>query len=141
MTEGDSKISGFVHPDESDVEIVVEEDGRVAYAYLVVDGTLEADVWLWNVAQSPGAEEWCDPACDPPYANSLRFVDEASMHSRPPLTLSVAWCRRLPRHAVVKLGDAKIAALWPGGRPGWSRFAKHDGPLALAAMPEWAGNL
>jgi hypothetical protein len=60
----DSVISeGFllrIDDAESDRAIVLEDDGRVAYAYLIIEGQMVGDVWLYNVSPAPDVVDWKD---------------------------------------------------------------------------------
>ncbi len=40
--------------------LIVEDDGRVAYAYLLDGKQMIADVWLYNVAPTPDHQDWKD---------------------------------------------------------------------------------
>jgi hypothetical protein len=45
---------GFVRQfQRGDWEVIVEDDDRVAYAYLVREGRILADVWLYNRMPAP----------------------------------------------------------------------------------------
>src|SRR5690242_16435335 len=44
----------------SGLTVILEDDGRVAYAYLKSNGAIVADVWLYNVAEPPERNNWRD---------------------------------------------------------------------------------
>src|ERR687898_201513 len=54
---------------------VFEDDGKVAYAYLLDDGRIVADVWLYNRAAAPEAPEWRDRS-KAPFLNPRGFTSE-----------------------------------------------------------------
>ena len=41
--------------------VVIEDDGRVAYAYLLHDDEIVGDVWLYNHGPAPAEPEWRSP--------------------------------------------------------------------------------
>jgi hypothetical protein len=117
---------------ESGWVVVLEDDGRVAYAYLrnASEQTV-ADVWLYNRQGTPELPEWGDRALLP-FRNPLGYAQEWS----PPTSLAeadarVVWAKtekEEPRAAVHLWGE-QFAILEPAARPGWSRLALEPGPL------------
>ncbi|GLH82246.1 hypothetical protein SSBR45G_71550 [Bradyrhizobium sp. SSBR45G] len=82
----------FASPD-GDATIVVEDDGRVAYAYwLNAKGAICGDVWLYNRCPAPQQPEWTDRNAAP-YANPAAFVDQTVAFAPPAAvsSLTVAW--------------------------------------------------
>jgi hypothetical protein len=53
--------------------IIIEDDNRVAYAYLLEGENIVGDVWLYNQEQSPVKENWDNPD-DLPFLNSLDYI-------------------------------------------------------------------
>ncbi|WP_374951629.1 hypothetical protein [Mucilaginibacter sp.] len=47
--------------------VKIEDDGRVAYAYLMQGNDEVADVWLYNLAAAPVASFWNE--ADKPFVN------------------------------------------------------------------------
>ena len=131
MSEG--FLQKFASPD-GEATVVIEDDGRVAYAYwLDAKGVISGDVWLYNRCPAPQQPEWgdCDAA---PYANPEAFVDRTVEFS-PPVSssrISIHWHQQgSERIACVLVSDVLFAKLKHGSKPGWSRLAAEDGPLAL----------
>ena len=63
---GDSRSSDTViiqaESPDGKLSVVLEDDGDVAYAYLLEEGIVVGDVWLYNVSQSPNTIDWSDPS-------------------------------------------------------------------------------
>jgi hypothetical protein len=114
--------------------VMIEDDGRVAYAYLL-DATeaICGDVWLYNRCPAPLEPEWGDRN-RAPYANPTVYVDQ-TLTFFPPDTAAdivVEWSQ-LGRDltASIFVMQALLAKIAPHSKPGWSRLAVKDGPLAL----------
>ena len=117
------------------LSVVFEDDGRVAYGYLVdIDSPdkIIGDVWLYNRAPTPPAPEWHDRSAAP-VLNPARYV-RPQVHPNPardPSDVSFRWLTD-PDHGVVVeiLVRGQLAGrIWPGAKPGWAAAAL-DGPLA-----------
>ncbi len=109
--------------------VVIEDDGRVAYAYLFdADGDICADVWLYNRCAAPELPEWTGPD-GAPFANPASFVAGEARFTLPRShdDIGVAWLGEI---AQVLVHDQVIATLWDGSKPGRALQAKVDGPLA-----------
>jgi hypothetical protein len=110
---------------------VFEDDGRVAYAYLLDGDDIVADVWLYNRAATPE-----QPERDPsrmPFLNPRGF---ASGEQFPPVAdeseVAFSWSRGAAGQTALRVfirGDYH-AMLVPGSKPGWCKLAARDGPLA-----------
>jgi hypothetical protein len=107
--------------------VVLEDDGRVAYAYLLQDEVLVSDVWLYNAEPTPERVDWKDRSAMP-FLNPRAFcVDELTPRLRED---AVIYCRWLPNAVEVVIDDMLFARLEPGAKPGWSKLAARSGPLA-----------
>jgi hypothetical protein len=107
--------------------VVLEDDGRVAYAYLLRDESLVSDVWLYNVEATPEHVDWKDRSAMP-FLNPRGFcADELTPRLRED---AVIYCRWLPHAVEVLIDEVLIARLEPGAKPGWSKLAARSGPLA-----------
>jgi hypothetical protein len=61
-------LMGFVRQfQRGDWEVIVEDDDRVAYAYLVREGRIIADVWLYNRLLAPWRPPWNEPGGEMPW--------------------------------------------------------------------------
>jgi len=119
--------------------IVVEDDGRVAYAFLYEEDEIVGDVWLYNKCDTPEEPEWNQPD-KMPFANAKSFVRcegkiEPIKNSN---EISVQWDFEDTgslRKVRLFLRNNLYAILFPGAKPGFSRLALKDGPLAKV-IPE-----
>ena len=118
--------------DRANAEVVFEDDGKTAYAYLIVNEAIVGDVWLYNVCKAPAIPEWTDrESC--PFANPLDFVLEDDFR---PLTdsdeIAVDWDLESTsvQQVTITLRGKKHALLRPGSKPGWCRLAAKASPVA-----------
>jgi hypothetical protein len=122
----------FVSPDGRQA-VIVEDDGRVGYAYLLdANGKICSDVWLYNRCPTPEQPEW-HARDNAPFANSAPFVDRDVIFLLPDSAtdMTVAWeGEGDARTAAIFLGHKLFAKLMNGSKPGWARLAAKDGPLA-----------
>ena len=129
-TAGASKTSKtdylrvFSSPDAR-LRLIVEGDGRVAYAYLQRDGRIVADVWLCNYGPTPASVDGRNRDAMP-FLNPERYVTESPTVPEPD-GLSCRWEGSV---AVLTFQGEPMACLAPGDHPGRSRNAVADGPLA-----------
>jgi hypothetical protein len=108
--------------------LVVDDDGRVAYAYLLVGEDIVADVWLYNVVVTPQRPDWrCDSAL--PFLNPARHcrADESLPRIASAANLSCTWS---PDGVELFIDGVLAARLSTGYTPGESRLARDRGPLA-----------
>jgi hypothetical protein len=125
-TRNDDTILRFNAPG-SNLAVVLEDDGKVAYAYLLEDEAVVSDVWLYNVAEAPALVDWNDPD-GPPFLNPREFCRDEQI---PRLGQSSAVrCTWLDRSVEIVIDGVLVARLQPGTKPGWSRLAARPGPLA-----------
>ncbi|HEU4408221.1 MAG TPA: hypothetical protein VFS43_23365 [Polyangiaceae bacterium] len=107
--------------------VVLEDDGRVAYAYLLQEESVVGDVWLYNVAEAPTAVDWKDRSAMP-FLNPKKFCAQANV---PRLSeTSKVECRWRESGVDVSVNGLLIARIDRGSKPGWSRGAGLAGPLA-----------
>lgn len=114
--------------------VVIEDDGRVCYAYLMEHNNIIGDVWLYNSAQTPPIINWSDKN-ELPFLNPAEFVDVGKMPAPPagPSTVEIEW--QMSGNAGVNevtiyIQGRMIAKIKPGSKPGWSTVVRKDGPLA-----------
>ena len=111
---------------------VFEDDGKVAYAYLLDKGRIVADVWVYNRAATPESPEWRDrskaPFLNPRDFTIAEFFPPAADESE----VEFSWSRDAqgqPTLHVLIRGEIH-AILVGGSRPGWCKLAAKNGPLA-----------
>lgn len=138
MNAGSKDMMGFTakfpSPDGKHA-VVVEDDGRVGYAYLLDSkGTICGDVWLYNRSPAPEEPEWSHRQ-EAPLANPAFYVDACQQPSLPNSVddISLEWrCDKGLDEAKIFIHRELAAKLVDGAKPGWSALAKRDGPLARA---------
>jgi hypothetical protein len=111
---------------------VFEDDGKVAYAYLLENGRIVADVWLYNRVATPEEPEWRDRS-KAPFLNPRGFSSgEPFRPAASEAEVRFSWSRDAAGQNTLSVfirGDFH-AMLTPGSKPGWSRLARRNGPLA-----------
>ncbi len=112
--------------------VTVEADARVAYAYLLENGKIIGDVWLYNVAPTPSSTNWKDRD-QMPFLNPAPFAGAQDAYD----IRNGLECRWTGRKVEILCGGELVAVLVPGAKPGWSKQAQEDGPLAktLSSAP------
>jgi hypothetical protein len=117
--------------------VVVEDDGRVCYAYLLDgNGNICGDVWLYNRCPTPEEPEWHGRE-NAPFANPAPFVDRDAVFFVPASAadMTVEWdVESDVTTARIYLDRELFAKLMDGAKPGWARLAAKDGPLARALL-------
>lgn len=114
--------------------VLIEDDGRVAYAYLLEFGDVIGDVWLYNQEEAPADSNW---AMQPsPYLNPIEFLTNDARISpiKNEKELRCEWTLSANDSSVevgIYIRDKFIASVSSGSKPGWSVLVAKDGPLAL----------
>ena len=107
--------------------VVLEDDGRTAYAYLLQEERVTADVWLYDVGVDPETVDFRNPS-GVPFQNPKQYCAADRL---PRLTdASRVSCRWLPAVVEIDVDGVVWARLEPGSRPGWSRGVAVANPLA-----------
>jgi hypothetical protein len=129
---GDSQKSSevllrFDHS-ETGIAVVLEDDDRVAYAYLLEGDRVVGDVWLYNVLEPPETTNWEDTSAMP----FLNPRDLCQPEKPQRLTSnSRIQCVWFDTGVEVSVDGVLWARLERGSKPGWSRLAARPGPLAI----------
>lgn len=116
---------------ESDLKVVVEESSKVCYAYLCRKHQIVGDVWLYNKhgVSLMGIFESMRSGLPPANRSGL------GQQEVPPLTkedrLEARHIDVAKREVGLWVNDELWAILWEGSKPGRSRHALRDGPVAL----------
>lgn len=113
--------------------VMFEDDGKTAYAYLILNGKITADVWLYNRHIAPTQAEWDDPS-KLPFMNPREYAFDLSIE---PISntnqVQFVWNHDRQNCLInteVFLRGELYGQLTPTSCPGWSKLAKKDGPLA-----------
>jgi len=129
------EMSTFYHKIEkpgSNYSVVVEDDGKVAYAYLLYGQAIVGDVWLYNQQETPEQPEWRDKSRTP-FLNPKSYVKPVNFA---PLIdakdVQAIWHEAEDGIKAVELHlrGQHFALISPGNKPGFSFLAVKDGPLA-----------
>jgi hypothetical protein len=113
--------------------VIIEDDEKVAYAYLMDEGAIVSDVWLYNNGETPVTPPWKDGG-KMPFANPAMYLTPSDQVL--PLTdeddVIVKWDIHQGRleNVVINIRQQLVAKMEHGSRPGWSRKVIADGPLA-----------
>lgn len=124
---------------DSDLELVFDDDGRVAYAYLCRGQDMIADVWLYNHGPAPRQPEWKTGPEAMPFRNSEAFVGGAVFE---PITqreeIEVKWLPdgRGAVYAELFLRGKLHARLRTSDKPGECVLALKNGPVARVLKSE-----
>lgn len=111
----------------------VIDDGRVAYAYLVVFDDIVSDVWLYNRNEAPAITNWSTDII--PYLNPVEYLVKEALIG--PITdaaeVRCEWTESSDGIIEVEIliRGKFIAGMAAGSTPGWSALVVKDGPLAL----------
>jgi hypothetical protein len=120
---------------DSDYSAFFEDDGKVAYAYICKGGQIVGDVWLYNHGEASVEPEWEDPS-RMPFANPKEFTNPDLFEPVKDVSeIGFEWIEGNPPALLIFIRGDLFARLIPGSKPGWSRLAIKDGPLALV-LPE-----
>ena len=114
---------------------VFEDDGTVAYAYLLRSGKIIGDVWLYNRGSSPGIRPWLDRARKPPFPNPAEFVVPGRFMPVANLDdVAFVWSYREDGEVAaiqIWIRSSFHAEIMVDSKPGKCCLAEKDGPLAL----------
>ncbi|GAB3911719.1 hypothetical protein [Mucilaginibacter boryungensis] len=119
---------------DENYSVLIEDDGRVAYAYLLEYGDVIGDVWLYNQEAAPMDSNWANQSS--PYLNPAEYLDKGAAISpiRNEKEVRCEWTESLNDGSIevgIWLRDKFIAQVNAGSKPGWSVLVVKDGPLAL----------
>lgn len=122
----DSVFLAFDAPD-GDRSVVLEDDGEVAYAYLLVDGRIVSDVWLYNSVVPDPNEVWV--AENLPFQNrASHSADECVPRLRTESEVVLGWSAS---EVAIEIDGVLVARMRADIKPGWSLGAASPSVLAL----------
>jgi hypothetical protein len=113
---------------------VIEDDGKVCYAYLMEHQNIIGDIWLYNSAPTPSVADWSNRD-EMPFPNSAQFTDLERMPQpiNDPAEVKIHWTMNINgfiEDASIFIQGRLVAKMKPGFKPGWSTVVLKDGPLA-----------
>jgi hypothetical protein len=113
--------------------VVIEDDGRVAYAYLYEEHDIIGDVWLYNQQEPPETSFWLPE--DMPFLNPQEYLskDAAIKPIANEGEIRCEWTESKDDGTIevgIYIRDKFIASVAVGSKPGWSVLVAKDGPLA-----------
>jgi hypothetical protein len=111
--------------------VIIEDDGRVAYAYMYWGEDIVGDVWLYNQAETPTQANWDEiPSLNPAeYVNNNASISPITNDNE----VRCEWTES-PDGIIeieILIRGQFIAGIAAGSKPGWSALVVKDGPLAL----------
>ena len=108
----------------------IEDDGQVAYAYLLRREKIISFVWLYN--RLPPSDDFEVRLPSRPVLNPLPFLKEGSLVMHPdPSDFSAIWLKRKKEvQAAIYISGKLHAILSDDSSPGWSVLVQLDGPVA-----------
>jgi hypothetical protein len=117
-----------------------DDDGTTAYGYLLRNGEVIADVWLYNNLEAPS--EIKQLSKDGPPLNAERFVANEKyerIESEDDVKFEF-YSNQESGTIVVEiiLRGQVFAVLESSSKVGWSRLAKIEGPLAKPLLKKYA---
>ena len=126
-------LTKYVSNDRPEFAVLIEDDDKVCYAYLLNEEKEErivGDIWLYNRVPTPMEPEWHKKE-NLPFLNPAEFVEENLEPFEASSPVEVTWDFGEETVAKIFLASRLIAKLTVGSCPGWSSLVIKDGPLAL----------
>jgi hypothetical protein len=123
---GDSKTRRIEIDTDEVMSLVIEDDGETVYGYLMNSNReIVADVWIGNRFDAPIEPPWLtnqDPPFLNPFAKSVMVTKIEEFDA--------VW-NSLKDWVEISCNGELLAVMEIGSKPGWSKLASEDGPLAL----------
>ncbi|WP_437921204.1 hypothetical protein [Sphingobacterium sp. LRF_L2] len=111
--------------------VIIEDDDKVCYAYLLEENQIISDVWLYNHIDTPESVDWKNKE-DLPFANPTMFVKKNISPFDTSTSINIQWGSYDGKVCVkVYASNILLAKLEKDALPGWSTLVEKDGPLAL----------
>ena len=113
--------------------LIVEDDGKVSYAYLLKERDVISDVWLYNQQKNPNKTDWSNRD-DMPFLNPQEYILEDAIMCLPikeDSDVDLEWkCNDEAIEVKVYVRKELIAILRPYLFPAFSLLVCKDSPLA-----------
>ena len=118
---------------DSYYSVIIEDNGRVAYAYLMEGEDCIGDVWLYNQQEAPTDSNWDKQEL--PYLNPAEYLNQDARISpiKDKSEVYLEWAESSSDGTIevsIYLKEKFIAQIITGSKPGWSTLVIKDGPLA-----------
>lgn len=124
-----SYFKEFLHDLKPEYSVMIEDDDKVCYAYLLIHNEIVGDVWLYNTIKSPVEAEWHSPD-NLPFLNPIEFIKENIEPFDDETNININWNSENKVVAQIYISNRLIARLSEGDFPGGSSLVIKDGPLA-----------
>jgi hypothetical protein len=115
--------------------VIIDEDEKTCYAYLLIGGEIVGAVWLYNRYEAPEVPEWELPNAKEhiPFANARAYINHEGPAVDEGSRVIVLWG---PAGAAVYLNGKDLHAIvGVGDFPGRCRYAAKDAFIARAFEP------
>jgi len=126
-------IQVFCGENES-YSLIIEDDGRVCYAYLLQRDDIIGDVWLYNQEDTPLIVNW-QKTEEMPFLNPKEFVKTNLSPIQNEDEINLNWFlsedKMLLQAVEIQINQKPTAKISEGALPGWSKNVNKDGPLAM----------
>ncbi len=112
--------------------VIIEDNSRVSYAYLLKDKSIISDVWLYNQISTPDKTNWKDRD-KMPFLNPREYILEGKsvLPIEKNSDVNINWMYQNDLDGVtIFIRGEPIAVLKPKLFPGYSLLVCKDGPLA-----------
>lgn len=120
----------FFCEERKEYSVYIEDNSRVAYAYLFKGNDIIGDVWLYNQAPTPQVTKWTKE--DMFFLNPQEYVKDQIGPLRNENEVELKWelSANSIDNVLIYLKGGVIVKLTFGSTPGWSTAVSKDGPLA-----------
>jgi len=110
--------------------LIIEDNSRVAYAYLLSERSIISDVWLYNQGETPNKINWNDRN-DMPFLNPREYILDNIIPIKYDSDIDLSWIYQDNLIEVkIYIRRELIAILRPKLFPSFSLLVCKDGPLA-----------
>lgn len=110
--------------------IIIEDNGKVCYAYLLNNQIIIGDVWLYNQEDTPETVAW-DNRSKMPFLNPYTTKEQpAPVKSDSDILVLWQYEATSLKQVRILIRNELIAILEPGLKPGYSKLTNTDNPLA-----------
>lgn len=123
----------FICKEDNRISVVIDDNSSVCYAYLIKNNNIIGDVWLYNQEPSPKFNEW-EFKNEGPFLNPELYVSDEyktkPLKEHDSVELKWGFSRTELVFVEIYFDNRLVAVITPESKPGWSIFAKKNGPLA-----------